>query len=59
MFVYFVQSITGHFVGDVEDQATVRCFLDNNRFILSDQLYGGGVPLKVTSQAVLNMKILP
>lgn len=42
----FVQSITGHFVGDVEDQATVSCSLDNNRFILSDQLYGGGIPLK-------------
>lgn len=41
----FVQSITGHFVGDVEDQATVSCSLDNNRFILSDQLYGG-IPLK-------------
>lgn len=42
----FVQSITGHFVGDVEDQATVSCSLDNNRFILSDQLYGGEIPLK-------------
>uniref|UniRef100_A0A673MVF4 m7GpppN-mRNA hydrolase NUDT17 n=1 Tax=Sinocyclocheilus rhinocerous TaxID=307959 RepID=A0A673MVF4_9TELE len=42
----FVQSITGHFVGSVEDQATVSCSLENNRFILCDRMCDGGVPLK-------------
>ncbi|KAK2902670.1 hypothetical protein Q8A67_007383 [Cirrhinus molitorella] len=45
----FVQSITGHFVGSVEDQATVSCSLENNRFIVCDQLCDGGVPLKRAS----------
>ncbi|KAI2654974.1 Nucleoside diphosphate-linked moiety X motif 17 [Labeo rohita] len=45
----FVQSITGHFVGSVEDQATVSCSLENNRFIVCDRLCDGGVPLKRAS----------
>lgn len=45
----FVQSITGHFVGSVEDQATVSCSLENNRFILCDRMCDGGVPLKRAS----------
>ncbi|XP_073703085.1 nucleoside diphosphate-linked moiety X motif 17 isoform X2 [Garra rufa] len=45
----FVQSITGHFVGSVEDQATVSCSLENNRFIVCDRLGDGGVPLKRAS----------
>lgn len=45
----FVQSITGHFVGDVKDQATVSCSLENNRFIVCDQLCGAGIPLKRAS----------
>ncbi|XP_051999259.1 nucleoside diphosphate-linked moiety X motif 17 isoform X1 [Xyrauchen texanus] len=42
----FVQSITGHFVGSIEDQATVSCSLESNRFVLCDRLCDGGVPLK-------------
>ncbi|XP_043117996.1 nucleoside diphosphate-linked moiety X motif 17 isoform X1 [Puntigrus tetrazona] len=42
-------SITGHFVGSVEDQATVSCSLESNRFILYDRLCDGGVPLKRAS----------
>uniref|UniRef100_A0A671M4B0 m7GpppN-mRNA hydrolase NUDT17 n=1 Tax=Sinocyclocheilus anshuiensis TaxID=1608454 RepID=A0A671M4B0_9TELE len=45
----FVQSITGHFVRSVEDQATVSCSLENNRFILCDRMCDGGVPLKRAS----------
>ncbi|TRY59345.1 hypothetical protein DNTS_016617 [Danionella cerebrum] len=45
----FVQSITGHFVGSVEDQATVSCSLEDNRFILCDHLCDGGLPLKRAS----------
>ncbi|XP_005158331.1 nucleoside diphosphate-linked moiety X motif 17 isoform X1 [Danio rerio] len=45
----FLQSITGHFVGSAEDQATVSCSLENNRFILGDRLCDGGVPLKRAS----------
>ncbi|CAL8298931.1 m7GpppN-mRNA hydrolase NUDT17 isoform X1 [Gadus morhua] len=39
----FVQSITGHFGG--QDETQVGCYLDNNRFILS-QGAGQRVPLK-------------
>ncbi|KAL7887519.1 hypothetical protein AOLI_G00052400 [Acnodon oligacanthus] len=42
----FVQSITGHFAGSVDDQATVNCSLENNRFVLCEGSQEGGVPLK-------------
>ncbi|XP_036439296.1 nucleoside diphosphate-linked moiety X motif 17 [Colossoma macropomum] len=42
----FVQSITGHFTGSVDDQATVNCSLENNRFVLCEGSQEGGVPLK-------------
>ncbi|XP_066539405.1 nucleoside diphosphate-linked moiety X motif 17 [Hoplias malabaricus] len=45
----FVESITGHFAGNVEDQATVSCSLENNRFILCEGSHEGGVPLKRAS----------
>ncbi|KAG9276654.1 nucleoside diphosphate-linked moiety X motif 17 [Astyanax mexicanus] len=45
----FVQSITGHFIGNADDQATVNCSLENNRFILCEGNHEGGVPLKRAS----------
>ncbi|MCJ8728692.1 hypothetical protein PDJAM_G00007390 [Pangasius djambal] len=42
----FVQSITGHFTGHHDDQTTVNCSLDNNRFILCEGSHERGVPLK-------------
>ncbi|KAI5618240.1 nucleoside diphosphate-linked moiety X motif 17 [Silurus asotus] len=42
----FIQSITGHFVGRADDQTTVNCSLENNRFILCEGTQERGVPLK-------------
>ncbi|XP_026855746.2 nucleoside diphosphate-linked moiety X motif 17 [Electrophorus electricus] len=42
----FVQSITGHFIGNLDDQTTVNCFLVDNRFILCEGNREEGVPLK-------------
>ncbi|KAF5907765.1 nucleoside diphosphate-linked moiety X motif 17, partial [Clarias magur] len=42
----FVQSITGHFTGNLEDQTTVNCALENNRFILFEGSQERGVPLQ-------------
>lgn len=44
----FVQSITGHFTGSLEDEVEVNCSLENNRFILCAG-EKGGVPLKRAS----------
>lgn len=44
----FVQSITGHFTGSLEDEVEVHCSLENNRFILRAG-EKGGVPLKRAS----------
>uniref|UniRef100_A0A8C5AME5 Nudix (nucleoside diphosphate linked moiety X)-type motif 17 n=1 Tax=Gadus morhua TaxID=8049 RepID=A0A8C5AME5_GADMO len=53
----FVQSITGHFGG--QDETQVGCYLDNNRFILS-QGAGQRVPLKhlsVTQAAAIPLDV--
>ncbi|XP_062847762.1 nucleoside diphosphate-linked moiety X motif 17 [Trichomycterus rosablanca] len=42
----FVQSITRHLNGNSEDQATVTCSLENNRFILCEGNREGGVTLQ-------------
>ncbi|KAG7335946.1 hypothetical protein KOW79_000639 [Hemibagrus wyckioides] len=42
----FVQSITGHFIGQLDDQTTVNCSLENNRFLLFEGSQERGVPLK-------------
>ncbi|XP_067094493.1 nucleoside diphosphate-linked moiety X motif 17 [Osmerus mordax] len=46
--VRFVQSITGHFASTLEDEAEVKCSLENNRFILCSG-ETGGIPLKRAS----------
>nr|XP_043890540.1 nucleoside diphosphate-linked moiety X motif 17 isoform X1 [Solea senegalensis] len=44
----FVQSVTGYFSDDGEDQVEVKCSLDKNRLVLfrGDRGQGGGVTLK-------------
>ncbi|XP_076842933.1 m7GpppN-mRNA hydrolase NUDT17 [Brachyhypopomus gauderio] len=42
----FVQSITGHFIGNLHDQTSVKCFLEDNRFVLCEGTRQHGVPLK-------------
>ncbi|KAM6967982.1 nucleoside diphosphate-linked moiety X motif 17 [Aplochiton taeniatus] len=45
----FVQSITGHFSGSLDDEVMVVCTLENNRFLLGHLEKGRGVPLKRAS----------
>ncbi|KAK2854956.1 hypothetical protein Q7C36_006825 [Tachysurus vachellii] len=42
----FIQSVTGHFIGHLDDQTTVNCSLENNRFVLCEGSEEKGVALK-------------